>query len=197
MTTARTAFRIAAALGATTALTLAGAGAASATTADSTTDGNTVSVFFELEEETTDTCGAALIPAQAGLGLIQGLNPDGAGVGNLLEAADNLDGVQVLQNDSALTVSLSADSPTGTVTATDVPSGAYGLVTVCLSEISDPGFEIVTVGSPLDIISGLSSGGGLNALSSMVGGAEGEGTIGLDTLSAGLGGGDLVGDEQN
>ncbi|MBB1053448.1 hypothetical protein G6017_03860, partial [Dietzia sp. B44] len=60
----RTALRTAAALGAATALTIAGAGVAAATTADSSVDGNTVTVTFTLDGGflDADACGALLAP---------------------------------------------------------------------------------------------------------------------------------------
>ncbi|UVE94614.1 hypothetical protein [Dietzia sp. B32] len=203
MTAPRHAVRIAAVLGATTALTLAGAGVAFATTATSDVTGNTVSVEFELESgELGDTCGAALVPPTAGLEILDSVSGNG-GLGGILTGLDALDGVHVLKKGVSPTVIMTLATPSDTVSASEVPSGLYGLVTVCLSTLSDPGISIVTVGSPLDVISGLSSdglletgsamlqggteGGGLDTLSSVLGGGETEGELDLGTLSSALG----------
>ncbi|MBS7546965.1 hypothetical protein [Dietzia massiliensis] len=185
----RTALRTAAALGAATALTVAGAGVAAATTADSSVDGNTVSVEFALESgDLGDTCGAALVPPTAGLEILENLDTTG-GLSGLLTNLDALDGVQVLENGSSPIVSLvPAVSPSGTVSASEVPSGLYGLVTVCLTTMSDPDISVITVGSPLDAIGGLSSEGLLETGSAMLQGGEAGGGLGLDTLSSALGG---------
>ena len=184
----RTALRTAAALGAATALTVAGAGVAAATTADTATDGNTVSVEFALESvDLGDTCGAALVPPTAGLEILENLDTTG-GLSGLLTNLDALDGVQVLKDGSSPIVVLSALTPTDTVSASEVPSGLYGLVTVCLTTMSDPDISVITVGSPLDVISGLSSEGLLETGSAMLQGGEAGGGLGLDTLSSALGG---------
>ncbi|MGI9589437.1 MAG: hypothetical protein ACR2MR_14715 [Dietzia maris] len=184
----RTALRTAAALGAATALTIAGAGVAAATTADSSVDGNTVSVEFTLESgEDGDTCGAALVPPTAGLTILNNLDTT-EGASGLLTILDDLEGVQVLKNGSSPFVEMSPETPTDTVSASEVKSGFYGLVTVCLTTMSDPDISVITVGSPLDAISGLSSDGLLETGSAMLQGGEAGGGLGLDTLSSALGG---------
>lgn len=197
MSLSRSALRVAAAVGTTTALTLAGAGAANATTSKSNIEGNTVSVTFKLESNQliSDTCGAALVPPTAGAELLKNANGTG-GIGGILDSIDALDGVTVLKKGSASFVAMTLATPTDTVTATNVPSGVYGLVTVCGSDFSNPGIDVVTVGSPFDIISGLSSGGGLDTFSSALGGGdENTGALGLGTLSSALDGGALAGAE--
>lgn len=188
MSKSRTALRSLGVLAAASGLALAGAGAASATTSEHDVDGNTVSVEFTLETaDTTDTCGAALIPPTALAEIISKLG--GGDLGNAFETIDAIQGVTVLKNGNAATVRLGEDATTGAVTATDVPSGAYMLLSVCLSDPSDPGTDLITVGSPLDVIGGLSSGGLLETGSALLQGDEGTGQLDFGTLSSALGGG--------
>ncbi|MDV8002497.1 hypothetical protein [Rhodococcus sp. IEGM 1408] len=192
MTTPRTAFRTAAVLGATAALTLAGAGAASATTAENTVVGNTVSVTFTLEagQLLGDACGALLAPTSA--------------VPELTAAfanADNADGLQALlatltKNDSLIVfpgdlgtplVSLvPAVAPSRTVTATNVPSNVYALVSFCGSD-DEPTIDApLIVGNPAEALTGSLSGLGgdaLGMLSSAMGGDE-DGGMGGDPLGS-------------
>ena len=185
MSKSRTALRSLGVLAAASGLALAGAGVASATTFDHDVDGNTVSVEFTLETTgTTDTCGAALIPPNALAEILSKLG--GGDLGNAFETIDAIQGVTVLKNGNAAAVRLGEDATTRTVTATDVPSGAYMLVSVCLSDLSEPGTDLVTVGNPLDIISGLSSDGLLDTASSLLQGGDESGLGAI--LSSAVGG---------
>lgn len=192
MSTRRTFARSAAVLGAATALTVAGAGAAMATTHTSDVDGNDVSVTFELGDgllDLGDTCGAVLTPTAAAAGLATQL-ADG-NITNIFDTLVNDDNVTVLYRDglildTPLTV-LSQIDPTRTVTATDVPSNVYALVSICLSEPTSPEVNpAVIVGDPMEAIMGSvemgSSNGGLDTASAILQGG------GLDTASALLGG---------
>lgn len=191
--TNRTFARSAAVLGAATALTVAGAGAATATTNDSAVDGNTVSVTFELESgQLSDTCGAVLTPTSAGPALAARLAD-----GNILDIIDTLvndDNVTVLR-DGLLPNTILAPliNPSGTVTATNVEPNVYAIVSFCLSEASSPSIEApVLVGDPMQAIQGSigglsSDGDALGTLSSVLGGEDGGGT-GSD-IGAMLGGG--------
>lgn len=192
MTTRRTFARSAAVLGAATALTVAGAGAAMATTHTSNVDGNDVSVKFELESgEIGDTCSAILTPTAAAAGLAAQL-ADG-NIGDIIDTLLNDNSVVVLK-DGILpnTVLVPVVHPSGTVSATDVPSNVYALVSVCLSDTDNPSINpFVLVGDPMEAIMGSlemgSSGDTLGAASSMLGGGEG-GDSGSD-IGALLGGG--------
>lgn len=188
--TNRTFARSAAVLGAATALTIAGAGAAAATTNTSAVDGNRVSVTFTLESgQLGDTCGAVLTPTSAAPALAARLAD-----GNILDIIDTLindDNVTVLR-DGLLPTTILAPlvNPSGTVTATDVPSNVYAVVSFCLSDPSEPRIDgPVLVGDPVEAIqgslSGLSSDGdALGTLSAVLGGDGGGDGLG-DTGSAG------------
>lgn len=197
MTTARTAVRTAAVLGATAALTLAGAGAAMATTHTVEKEGSTVSVTFALEEgETVDACGALLAPTSEVPGLsAQFANADtAAGLESLLQSLATNEDLVVLKGAlNAPFVTPSLLFPSLTVTAADVPSNLYALVSFCGSD-SKPTVEApFIVGNPIDAItgslSGLAGGDGLGMLSSAIGGGA-DGGLGGDLGSlAGLMGG--------
>lgn len=201
MTTARTALRATAVLGATAALTFAGAGVALATTHTSDVNGNDVSVTFELDGGLLDgdACGAVLAQTSEAAGVAAEF-AGAVNQGNLLgvlTALNNNDSVIVLKTDGLLIDSavapLTATNRTNTVFAEDVPSNVYALVSVCASEPTNPTINpIVLVGGPVEAIMGSvesgSNAGGLGTLSSALGG-EGGGA-GLDTLSSVLDGGD-------
>ena len=201
MTSARTAVRAAAVLGATAALTVAGAGAASAaTTSTHEVDGNTVSVTFNWTLSTAaplgDICGAALVEPQAAAELA-GAFAEG-NLANIFASLVNRDGVEVLYTDGIVidspAASLSAATPSVTVSASEVPSGAYALISVCGSAPSDPTIKGVVIGNPIEVITGslgaMSSGegAGLDTLSSVLGGGDTEGALDLGTLSSAMGG---------
>src|SRR5699024_4640513 len=139
MTAPRTAARTATVLGAATALTLAGAGVAMATTIspDVNNQTGTVSVTFALEEgESSDLCGAVLAPAASAPRVAAEL------------AGGDLQGILRLFADDPHVITLEAGrfvripfvamsrgflgSPTGTVSANDVPPNVYALVSICL-----------------------------------------------------------------
>lgn len=197
MTTPRTAVRAAAVLGATAALTVAGIGAASATTADSTIDGNTVSVEFALESaEILDTCGAVLAPTSSLPTLTAALaNADTAGgFTALLQTLGENEDIHVLKGALGLPfVSVNLLAPSATATATNVPSNVYALVSFCLSDVENPQIDApILVGDPADAVlgslSGLTGGDALGTLSSALGGGEAGGVGDLGSMAGMMGG---------
>lgn len=185
MATPRTALRGLGVLAAASGLALAGAGVASAATSEYEIDGTTVAVTFTLDEgQSADICGAALVPPAAVGSILDGLDlesPEG-----IFAALGAASGVTLLTDNDSYTVSLDDEAPSGTVSSDDVAGGAYALVKLCLSDPSDVDFNVVMVGSPLDIIGGLSSGNLLETGSALLqgGGEDGIGAI----LSSSLGG---------
>ena len=194
MSTRRTLARSAAVLGSAAALTVAGAGAAMATTHTSEVDGNDVSVTFELGDDLLDigdSCGAVLAPTAAAAGIAANL-ADG-NVTDVLEALADDESVTVLYRDgiildTPIVVIDPVISPTATVLAEDVPSNVYALVSVCLSDASNPEINpFVLVGDPVEAITGsleMGSSGGLDSASALLGDG------GLDSASALLGDGE-------
>lgn len=206
MTTTRTALRGLGVLAAASGLALAGAGVASATTAERDVTGNTVSVEFTLEDgELGDACGALLVPPAAAAELLAELgggqdmvspaalpNP-GTIIGGILEPVKNITGVVVLENDGAPYVLLApAVAPSGTVSAEHVPSNLYLQVNICAADLAGGGFapdvEPVLVGNPLEALGAMSSDGVLDTASALLGAGGGEGDLGA-ILSSTLGGG--------
>ena len=198
MTATRTFARSAAVLGAATALTVAGAGAAMAATTPTTkVDGNTVSVTFAWESDGPldigDTCGAAAVEPAAALDLATAFTS--GNIGDILAALVNEPGVHVLYEDGLIIdrpgVALHALKRSGTVEA-EVDTGVYTVVSVCASNPSEPKIEpAVIVGDPIQAVLGSvesfsAGGGGLDTLSSVIGGGEGDG---LGVLSSAIGGG--------
>ena len=195
MTSARTAVRAAAVLGATAALTVAGAGAAFATTATPDVDGTTVSVTFALESgQGLDACGAALVEPQAAAELANAFT--GGDLEDILESLANRDGVTLLRTGGLLSTPVAALSLVNnedSVSASDVPTGAYALISVCASDPSEPSITPLVIGNPIEVITGslgaMSSGegAGLDTLSSVLGGGDTEGALDLGTLSSAQG----------
>lgn len=195
---ARTLTRSAAVLGAATALSVAGAGAAMATTHSNTVDGNTVSVTFELDGGFVDgdTCGAVLVPTSAAPGIAAALQ--GGDLGATLETLMNDDNVTVLTTDLGLPAVVlggigGIGLTSGTVSAEDVPSNVYALVSHCASD-DEPTIAVpLLVGNPMDAIMGSiemgSANGGLDTASALLGGAGGdEGALSSEGLGGLLGG---------
>lgn len=187
MTSARTALRAAAVLGATAALTVAGAGAATAATAsDLVVEGNTISVTFEKDGlGDAATCVAAVAPAAEAATFAAKL----ADLSTLdLGAINDLitgDSVATFLRDGTL------NSPIANVTFGDVTvsatveSGVYSAVTYCVP--GEPSITpLIVVGNPIDAALGSLGGGGLDTLSSVLGG-DTEGALDLGTLSSALG----------
>ena len=195
MTSARTAVRAAAVLGATAALTVAGAGAAFATTATPGKDGTTVSVTFALESgELADACGAALVEPQAAAELAGAFS--GGNLADIFDSLASRDGVTLLRTGGLVSTPIAALSLLDnevSVSASDVPAGLYALISVCASAPSDPSITTQMVGDPIEVITGslgaMSSGegAGLDTLSSVLGGGDTEGALDLGTLSSALG----------
>ena len=201
MTTTRTFARSAAVIGAATALTLAGAGAAMATTHDSKVDGNTVSVTFELEGNflDSDACGAVLVQTTEAVSVAAQL-AEATNNNNLLgilKALNNNESVTVLKTDGILIDSavalLSVTNRAETVYATDVPSNVYALVSVCVSDTANPTINpFVMVGNPVDAVVGsvqsASTGDSLGAASSLLQSGNGtEGNLSASLLGGGSG----------
>lgn len=195
MTSARTAVRAAAVLGATAALTVAGAGAAFATTATPGKDGTTVSVTFALGSgELADACGAALVEPQAAAELAGAFS--GGNLADIFDSLASRDGVTLLRTGGLVSTPIAALSLLDnevSVSASDVPAGLYALISVCASAPSDPSITTQLVGDPIEVITGslgaMSSGegAGLDTLSSVLGGGDTEGALDLGTLSSALG----------
>lgn len=193
--TSRTFARSAAVFGAATALTVAGAGAAMATTHESNVDGNTVSVTFELDSDAViegDACGAVLTPTAAAAGIAaEFAAADGvADLRGLLNRLLNDENVTVLMNGPLPTVvlggALGVGVTSGTVTAEDVASNVYALVSYCATDTAPTVNPLLLVGDPMEAVMGSiemgSSNGGLDTASALLGDG------GLDTASALLGG---------
>ncbi|WP_010540242.1 hypothetical protein [Dietzia alimentaria] len=191
MFTVRNAARTTAALGAAAALTVAGAGAAMATTHTNATEGNDVSVTFTLEAgELVDSCAAVLTPTAAAGDLAAQLADGDLEV--LIAALLTNENVIVLKNGVLPTAPLSLVNPTGKVTAQNVPSNVYALVSVCGSDPSNPEVNpFLLVGDPMEAVMGSlemgSANGGLDTASALLGGA-GDADSGSD-IGAILGGG--------
>ena len=200
MTSPRTAVRTAAVLGATAALTFAGAGAASATTATSTLDGDTVSVTFALESgDIGDSCVAFITPTAGALELATAFAgaDDASDLTSVLTALSAQEGFRALTTgdliDSPLAVLVPLAKPSETLSATDVAPGIYTQVSVCLSDPTDPEINpFLLVGDPIEVITGslgtMSSDGTMEMGSALLGGGEAGGELGLDALSSAMGG---------
>ncbi|MGW8591847.1 hypothetical protein ACWGLC_09105 [Dietzia sp. NPDC055877] len=188
MSKSRTALRSLGVLAAASGLALAGAGVASATTFDHDVDGNMVSATFSLEDgQLGDTCGAVLIPGQAALSIFEGLDIDLSDPTGLAAAIEKLEGAQLLTGPTSPVATLSSlGAKSATVSADEVPTGIYGLVSFCASDAENPGVDLVTIGNPFDIISGLSSDGLLDTASSLLQGGDESGLGAI--LSSAVGG---------
>lgn len=208
MITTRTVARSAAVLGAATAMTVAGAGAAMATTHTSNVDGNDVSVTFELEDgELGDACGAVITQtseAAAVAGELAGAVND-TDLLRVLKALNNNESVTVLKTDGLIldsAVALLAPIPESarseTVFVEGLPSNVYALVSFCTSDPTDPTINpFLIVGNPMDAIMGSvdslsASGDGLDTLSSVLDSDDESGAGAL--LSSALGETDGEGD---
>ncbi|GAA1703363.1 hypothetical protein [Dietzia cercidiphylli] len=197
MTAPRTAVRAAAVFGAATALTIAGAGAAMATTADTATEGNTVSVTFTLDGgglADGDACGALLAPTSTATTLAGQLaSATDSNLLATLQAISDAPGVELLKsstlNSPVVLLGTFADIglASATVSAT-VDSNVYALVTYCASDDAPKVNPFLIVGNPLEAIMGSVSSGSegdlLGTASAMLGGGGEGGGLGLDTLSA-------------
>ena len=209
MSISRTAFRSLGVIAAASGLALAGAGIASATTSESSVDGNTVSVTFTLEDgDLADACAAVLVPPAAAAELLGTLGGDAGGeteglapaalpapgdiIGGLLAPLKDVPGVVILKGDLLPYALLVGPGDEGTVSADDVPSNLYLQATFCASDLGDesfaPAVSPVLVGNPLEALGAMSSDGLLDTASALLqgGGNDGMGAV----LSSALGGGD-------
>ena len=186
----RTATRAAAVMGAATALTVAGAGAAMAAETTYEVDGNTLAVTFKKEAFLdVAVCFAAVIPTAGAAGVVDQFQ--GAASGNveaMLDLISGDSGVTVLKTNggNAIPSVVAADQ---TVSA-ELEPNVYTLVSKCTG--SDPVIDpAVLVGDPAAAIMGSlqmgSSGDTLGAASSLLGGEAG-GDSGSD-IGALIGGG--------
>lgn len=200
MSITRSSLRAAAGLAAAAALTVSAAGVAAATTADSSVDGNTVSVTFTLDGGFIDgdACGALLAPTSTAATLAGQLaTATDTNLPATLQNISEAPGVELLKANGSPAVVLGTLGDLGldsaTVSAT-VDSNVYALVTYCSSDDA-PGINpFLIVGDPVEAVMGSiatgSEGDLLGTASAMLGGADGEaeGGLGLDTLSSALGG---------
>lgn len=175
----RTVTRATAVLGAAAALTVAGAGAAMATTHANEVDGNTVSVTFKLDQgglADGDTCGAVLTPTAAAAGVAAKFA--GGDIETIFNTLTDDEDVIVLESDATgapfvvLGEVLGIGFNERTVSA-EVPSNVYSLVSVCLSDRKNPTITpTLMVGPPIDAIQGsvstLSTGDNLTAGSGLL-----------------------------
>ena len=175
----RTVTRATAVLGAAAALTVAGAGAAMATTHANAVDGNTVSVTFKLDQgglADGDTCGAVLTPTAAAAGVAAKFA--GGDIETIFNTLTDDEDVIVLESDATgapfvvLGEVLGIGFNERTVSA-EVPSNVYSLVSVCISDRKNPTITpTLMVGPPIDAIQGsvstLSTGDNLTAGSGLL-----------------------------
>ena len=205
MSISRTAFRSLGVIAAASGLALAGAGIASATTSESSVDGNTVSVTFTLEDgDLADACAAVLVPPAAAAELLGTLGGDaseptlldvpnlGGIIDGILAPLKNVPGVVILEDGALPFTTLAGAGDEGTVSAEAVPSNLYLQASFCASELADesfaPAVSPVLVGNPLEALSAMSSDGLLDTASALISGG-GEGDMGA-ILSSALGGGE-------
>lgn len=194
MTTTRTFARSAAVIGAATALTLAGAGAAMAATSHEVND-TLLSVTFTKDSWLDSSlCFAAVVPTAGAAGVVEQFQ--GAASGNIQDIFDLISG------NSAVTPLTTDSSGNGngfsvvTVIAgnnsvyADLDPNVYTLISKCTGD--DPVINpAVVVGNPVEAVMGSvqmgSSEDGLGAMSSILSSGMGGGTGGV--LSSALGGG--------
>lgn len=194
MSTTRTFARSAAVIGAATALTVAGAGAAMAATSHEVND-TLLSVTFTKDSWFDGSlCFAAVVPTAGAAGVVEQFQ--GAASGNVQDIFDLISGnsaVTPLTTDSsgngngASVVSVIAGD--NSVYA-DLDPNVYTLIAKCTGD--DPVINpAVVVGNPVEAVMGSvqmgSSEDGLGAMSSILSSGMGGGTGGV--LSSALGGG--------
>lgn len=214
MTTVRTFARSAAVLGAATALTVAGAGAAMATTHNYEVDGNDVSVTFTLDGGFIDgdACGAVITQVAEAAGVAADLAEatDESNLIRLLNVLAENDSVHLLTEDGLFTdrpiAALGTVGGLGKTSATievnDLRSNFYSLVSVCMSAPTKPVITpLVVVGNPLEAVMGSVESGsdagnlaaGSTILEGALGGGDNSGLGGVLSSALGGGEGDLLG----
>lgn len=194
MSTTRTFARSAAVIGAATALTVAGAGAAMAATSHEVND-TLLSVTFTKESWLDGSlCFAAVVPTAGAAGVVEQFQ--GAASGNVQDVFDLISGnsaVTPLTTDSSgngngvSVVSVIAGNKS---VYADLDPNVYTLISKCTGD--DPVINpAVVVGNPVEAVMGSvqmgSSEDGLGAMSSILSSGMGGGTGGV--LSSALGGG--------
>lgn len=194
MTTTRTFARSAAVIGAATALTLAGAGAAMAATSHEVND-TLLSVTFTKDSWFDGSlCFAAVVPTAGAAGVVEQFQ--GAASGNVQDIFDLISGnsaVTPLTTDSSGNgngVSVVTVAAGNNSVYADLDPNVYTLISKCTGD--DPVINpAVVVGNPVEAVMGSvqmgSSEDGLGAMSSILSSGMGGGTGGV--LSSALGGG--------
>lgn len=194
MTTTRTFARSAAVIGAATALTLAGAGAAMAATSHEVND-TLLSVTFTKDSWFDGSlCFAAVVPTAGAAGVVEQFQ--GAASGNVQDIFDLISGnsaVTPLTTDSSGNgngVSVVSVIAGNNSVYADLDPNVYTLISKCTGD--DPVINpAVVVGNPVEAVMGSvqmgSSEDGLGAMSSILSSGMGGGTGGV--LSSALGGG--------
>lgn len=194
MSTTRTFARSAAVIGAATALTLAGAGAAMAATSHEVND-TLLSVTFTKDSWYDGSlCFAAVVPTAGAAGVVEQFQ--GAASGNVRDIFDLISGntaVTPLTTDSSGNgkgVSVVSVIAGDNSVYADLDPNVYTLISKCTGD--DPVINpAVVVGNPVEAVMGSvqmgSSDDGLGAMSSILSSGMGGGTGGV--LSSALGGG--------
>lgn len=192
MSTRRTFARSATALGAATALTVAGAGAATAADTTYAVDGNELSVTFEKEQFLdVAVCFAAVVPTAGAAGVVDKFQGAASGdVQALLDLISGNSGVTALKTSGGNSIP-SVIAGNQTVSA-DLAPNVYTLLSKCTGSdaVIDPA---VIVGNPLEAVMGSaemgSSGDNLDAMFAVISSGLGGGADG-GVLSSAIGGGD-------
>ena len=194
MSTTRTFARSAAVIGAATALTVAGAGAAMAATSHEVND-TLLSVTFTKDSWFDGSlCFAAVVPTAGAAGVVEQFQ--GAASGNIQDIFDLISGnsaVTPLTTDSSGNgngVSVVSVIAGNNSVYADLDPNVYTLISKCTGD--DPVINpAVVVGNPVEAVMGSvqmgSSEDGLGAMSSILSSGMGGGTGGV--LSSALGGG--------
>ena len=194
MSTFRTFARSAAVIGAATALTVAGAGAAMAATSHEVND-TLLSVTFTKDSWFDGSlCFAAVVPTAGAAGVVEQFQ--GAASGNVQDIFDLISGnsaVTPLTTDSSGNgngVSVVSVIAGNNSVYADLDPNVYTLISKCTGD--DPVINpAVVVGNPVEAVMGSvqigSSEDGLGAMSSILSSGMGGGTGGV--LSSALGGG--------
>lgn len=144
------------AVAATSALLLGasalGAGAAGAITNEHAVNGNDVSVTFALQPgEVTDTCVATLVTTAKAPTIAEKFTSMNLTEILKLLAGDDPDVIPLKTNTGSPAAVLAPFvTPTRTVTAKDVPSNVYSIVSYCLLDTGTRIDPVVLVGNPVE-----------------------------------------------
>lgn len=191
--TSRTVARSAAVLGAATALTFAGAGAAMAATTTHEVDGTTLNVTFAKDGlADADVCFAAVVPTAGAAGVVAKAE---AALGLDIEAIFDIlggeSGITPLKTDDLIPNPIPTVLLGDVTVSADLEPNVYTLISKCTGEdlVLNPAVIVGDTAAAIQgSIGGLSSDGdALGTLSAVMGGEEG-GDTGSD-IGAMLGGG--------